>query len=281
MPQRVHPPEDRTGYDEALHRPSRLFSRSHVPQLRTGSCTEVHGHQRMQVHSLIFTDPHGVVFPNYTTGWEAPPYTSVIFDVADNWRAGRIWGRTNCDFSKGDPRSPGTCLTGGCNGGLVCDRLSGTGVPPATLAQFNLGGSDKDTFDRSHLRFENTVSIVDGFNLPMRISNSAECPVAECAADLIVNCPAVLKGPFDASGVALGCKSACLANLDGNPANSANCCTGSHSQQGTCPSSGVQYYGYFKGSCPRTYAYAFDETSGTAVWTCNRRADYTITFCPT
>jgi hypothetical protein len=50
------------------------------------------------------------------------------------------------------------------------------------------------------------VSLVDGYNLPMRISNNVGCNVAECAVDLGPNCPAALKGPFDASGFPLGCK---------------------------------------------------------------------------
>ena len=35
-------------------------------------------------------------------------------------------------------------------------------------------------------------------------------------------------------------------------------------------------------NCPNSYAYAYDESSGTALWTCdaNKGADYTITFCP-
>ncbi len=35
-------------------------------------------------------------------------------------------------------------------------------------------------------------------------------------------------------------------------------------------------------NCPNSYAYAFDESSGTALWTCDAAsaADYTITFCP-
>ena len=34
--------------------------------------------------------------------------------------------------------------------------------------------------------------------------------------------------------------------------------------------------------CPNSYAYAYDESSGTALWTCNSglNADYTVTFCP-
>lgn len=32
------------------------------------------------------------------------------------------------------------------------------------------------------------VSLVDGYNLPMRITNNKGCPVAECAVDLGPNC---------------------------------------------------------------------------------------------
>ncbi|KAH9944437.1 uncharacterized protein BXZ73DRAFT_73951 [Epithele typhae] len=37
-----------------------------------------------------------------------------------------------------------------------------------------------------------------------------------------------------------------------------------------------------EGNCPNAYAYAFDESSGTALWTCDSglNADYTLTFCP-
>jgi hypothetical protein len=45
---------------------------------------------------------------------------------------------------------------------------------------------------------------------------------------------------------------------------------------------GVAFYDYFKGNCPNAYAYAFDESSGTALWACDSglNADYTLTFCP-
>ena len=35
-------------------------------------------------------------------------------------------------------------------------------------------------------------------------------------------------------------------------------------------------------ACPDSYVYAYDESSGTALWTCPAasNADYTITFCP-
>ncbi|KAG7094818.1 hypothetical protein E1B28_005631 [Marasmius oreades] len=221
----------------------------------------------------MFTDLHaGNAVPDFATGWEAQAWSKVSFNVPDNWTAGRIWARRNCDMSKPGPNN---CLTGGCNGGLECDRNSGTGVPPATVAEWTLSANPNvpDNYD---------VSLVDGYNLPARISNNKGCPVAECAKDLGPDCPAPLKGPFDSTGFPVGCKSSCLANLDGNPQNSANCCTGSHNTPETCPADGVAYYSYFKSNCPRSYAYAYDERSGTALFTCDSklRADYTLTFCP-
>ena len=58
------------------------------------------------------------------------------FSVPDNWKSGRIWPRTECDFSTNP--GPTSCATGGCNGGLECDANTGTGVPPATVAEFTL-----------------------------------------------------------------------------------------------------------------------------------------------
>lgn len=127
--------------------------------------------------------------------------------------------------------------------------------------------------------------------------------------------PAPLKGPYDSTGFPVGCKSACEANLDGNPckndllsnhtnsssehlANSPNCCSGQYDTPATCPSSGVAYYSYFskchhavaclmvtdcpyaEDNCPNSYAYAYDDT--TSLFTCSSslNAAYTVTFCP-
>lgn len=54
--------------------------------------------------------------------------------------------RRNCNFNNPNPATQ--CADGGCNGGLVCDRNSGTGVPPATLAEFTLSGDgNRDFYD--------------------------------------------------------------------------------------------------------------------------------------
>jgi len=222
------------------------------------------------VWPAMFTDPStGYPIPGYTTGWEAAAHTSVSFTVPDNWRSGRIWGRRDCDFSTGTP-GPNSCLDGGCNGGLVCDPKTGTGVPPATLAEFTLLASGGlDYYD---------VSLVDGFNLPVQITPSvSSCHTAGCNVDLGPNCPANLKGPFDSTGFPVGCKSDCL--VDPNPSNSPACCSGQYNTAATCPPSGVPNYNYFKSNCPDSYVYAYDESSGTALWSCSA-SDYTVTFCP-
>ncbi|KAH9931506.1 thaumatin-like protein [Fomitopsis serialis] len=212
----------------------------------------------------------GTSAPTYPTGWEAAAGTSVTFSVPEDWNSGRIWGRRDCDFSaSSDPST--SCADGGCNGGLECAKTGGR--PPATVAEFTLGADGTDNYD---------VSLVDGFNLPMSVTNNVNCAVADCPVDLNANCPTEIKGPYDSSGNAVGCKSACEANLDGDQSNSPNCCSGSYNTPATCPSSGVKDYSYFKSNCPNSYAYAYDESSGTALWTCasNLGADYTITFCP-
>ncbi|KZV90649.1 Osmotin, thaumatin-like protein [Exidia glandulosa HHB12029] len=230
------------------------------------------------VWPAIFTDPgKNTEFPAIDTGWEAAPFSLRTFTVPHKWTAGRIWGRRDCNFSGPPANAADTqCLTGGCaGGGLLCQAAGGVGVPPATLAEWTLDdpASGNDFYD---------VSLVDGYNLPMSVSTNTGCPVAGCFVDLGPQCPDQLKGPFDATGFPVGCKTACLANLDGTPDNSANCCSGSHSTPATCPNSGVQFYSYFKNACPNAYAYAFDESSGTALWTCQStfQAQYTVTFCP-
>ncbi|KAF8964742.1 thaumatin [Flammula alnicola] len=146
--------------------------------------------------------------PNFPTGWSAGSFTKVSFTVPDNWKAGRIWARRDCDFSTNP---------------VLILAWTEDGVPPATVAEWTLQG-------------DGNLDYYDG--------------------------PAQLKGPFDSTGFPVGCKSACVANLDGNQ--------------------GVAFYSYFKSNCPNAYAYAFDESSGTALWTCNSslNADYTVTFCP-
>ncbi len=160
---------------------------------------------------------------------------------------------------------------------------TGTGVPPATLAEFTLGGtSGKDNYD---------VSLVDGFNVPIQITPSVRsCHAPSCNADLGTGCPAGLEG--HGGGSPAGCLSDC--RVDPKPLNSPSCCSGQFKTPATarcfllskehektdycipqCPPSGVPHYDYFKSKCPDSYVYAFDESSG-SLWTCSN-TDYTVT----
>lgn len=79
----------------------------------------------------------------------------------------RVQGRRDCDFSTNP--GPNSCLTGGCNGGLLCDNKTGTvssisvislardilfrkGVPPVTVAEWTLqGDGNLDFYDGTRL----------------------------------------------------------------------------------------------------------------------------------
>ncbi|PAV23446.1 thaumatin [Pyrrhoderma noxium] len=206
------------------------------------------------------------VKPSAPTGWELASNTYVTFDVPDGWTSGRIWGRKDCDFSSSSDET--SCKSGGCIGGLECDESKGTGIPPVTLAEWTLnGGDDLDYYD---------VSLVDGFNIPMRILSNKGCDLSDCPTDLDETCPEVLKFGD------IGCKSACFANLDGNQQNSPNCCSGNYSTPETCPVTGIQYYDFWKKGCPNAYAFAYDEDSQTALRKCKASlsSDYKLIFCP-
>ncbi|GAA6027981.1 hypothetical protein JCM8097_001813 [Rhodosporidiobolus ruineniae] len=187
--------------------------------------------------------------PDQPTGWEAAPGNTVSFEVTNGW-GGRIWGR---------------CSSGGCNGGLECASSGGTGVPPATVAEFYL--EDTDNYDASN---------VDGFNLPLAITSDKDCPLANCPYNLNDGCPDALQVK-NKNGDVVGCNTDCGAY----PTNEEYCCTGAHDTAATCPESGIPDYDWFKKGCPFAYAYAYDEHSGTALWTCDGGPSYVVTFCPT
>lgn len=73
----------------------------------------------------LYTDLNvGNAVPSQPTGWEQASGATVTFTVPYNWTAGRIWGRTECNFSTNP--GPNSCATGGCNGGFLCDASTGT-----------------------------------------------------------------------------------------------------------------------------------------------------------
>lgn len=98
----------------------------------------------------------------------------------------------------------------------------------------------------------------------MRITVN-DCPEASCPVDINPECPGPLRFP-NANGYNVGCKSACLARI-GNVAQ--NCCAHPFETPDKCPPNKIDYYDYFKSRCPRAYAYAYDEGSGTALFTCH------------
>ena len=116
---------------------------------------------------------------------------------------------------------------------IVCaaDGCILQGVPPVSLAEWTLGVDGKpDFYD---------VSLVNGSNLPMRITSNKGCPTASCPVDLNPACksnnpPTFLPGVVlllfmcgglgppelalrNSNGVVVGCKSSCFANLSGDP----------------------------------------------------------------
>ncbi|KAG9094414.1 hypothetical protein FS749_012519 [Ceratobasidium sp. UAMH 11750] len=131
----------------------------------------------------------------------------------------------------------------------------------------------------------------------MRISNKVGCEVSECAVDLGLDSRALLK----ARPIQLGSRcevarlfdqtrceclsvlySACVATLDENQADSANCCFDSHSIPVTGPASGVVNYSYDEDKSPRSYVYAYNESGGVTLWACAapRKADDISIFYP-
>ncbi len=129
--------------------------------------------------------------------------------------AGRLQARRNCDFSTNP--GPNSCLDGGCNGGLVCDPHTGTvrhfilpkdmrlssnvyrvfplrpllsspsalTEPPTTMMVCEFPCFLRSLLVDTHVSI---VSLVDGYNLPLRISNNKGCHVADCPVDLGPNC---------------------------------------------------------------------------------------------
>lgn len=155
----------------------------------------------------------------FNGGWQLNPSESKSTELPDHW-AGRFWGRTNC--------VDGHCETGDCGGRVQCNGAGGK--PPATLAEFTLNGAgDKDFYD---------ISLVDGYNLPMRIApirdtyittngGSYDCATAGCDSNLNTFCPEPLQ--VKKNDRVIACKSACEAfNTD------QYCCRGAYGTPQTC-----------------------------------------------
>jgi hypothetical protein len=201
-------------------------------------------------------------------GANSPPLARSGFYLppSGGW-SGTFWARTGCAVDATTGRF--SCATAHCGSGdVTCD---GRGpAPPASLAEITLappGSGRPDFYD---------VSLVDGFNVPVRIAPSAggagDCRPAACAGDVNAMCPADLRvTAAAAAGGVVACKSACYAY--GSP---QYCCTGQYGSPATCAP--TNYSQVFKSACPSAYSYAYDDASST--FTCTGASSYDITFCP-
>uniref|UniRef100_A0A1D1Y9G9 Osmotin-like protein n=1 Tax=Anthurium amnicola TaxID=1678845 RepID=A0A1D1Y9G9_9ARAE len=178
-------------------------------------------------------------------GFELATLTHRSFPAPTHHWAGRIWARTGCYRGR---NGRFTCATGDCGGRFQCAGLGG--AVPATLAQLSLhhaGHLDKTSY---------SVSLVDGFNLPMTVTpheGKGVCPVVGCRADLLPACPGTLQLRSPA-GQVVGCKSGCVAF-----GTDELCCRNRYSSPGTCRAS--SYSEYFKHACPATYTFPHDSPS--------------------
>ncbi|XP_011037769.1 PREDICTED: thaumatin-like protein 1, partial [Populus euphratica] len=194
-----------------------------------------------------------------TTGFSLEKNESRTLTAPASWN-GRFWGRTYCTE---DSSGNFSCISGDCGSGKL--ECSGNGgAPPATLAEFAIGGfNGLDFFD---------VSLVDGFNLPLLVVPSRQnCTSTGCVADLNESCPSELSVTTSTEGKTAGCRSACQVT-----GLSMFCCNGTNGTPDKCKAS--LYSQFFKNACPQAYSYAYDDDTNTT-FTC-ASTDYQVTFCP-
>ncbi|CAL5035684.1 unnamed protein product [Urochloa decumbens] len=212
---------------------------------------------------------HGATSPPLARSgfYLAPSATSRLDAPSSGSWSGTFWARTGCAVDAATGRF--TCATADCGTGDVACEGRGP-APPVTLAEITLaapGSGGQDFYD---------VSLVDGFNVPVRIAPSGggggDCRPAACAGDVNAMCPADLRVLAAASSSSVvACKSACNAY-----GSARYCCTGQYGTPATCgPTS---YSQVFKSACPAAYSYAYDDASST--FTCSGATGYDVTFCP-
>uniref|UniRef100_A0A0V0HA36 Putative thaumatin-like protein 1b-like n=1 Tax=Solanum chacoense TaxID=4108 RepID=A0A0V0HA36_SOLCH len=195
------------------------------------------------------------------TGFRLASRGTKKFNLPNPW-SGRIWARHLCSYSGQNF----TCLSGDCRSGSIeCDGAGGT--PPATLVQFTIANTsnEKDFY---------SVSIVDGFNLPVSVTpiNRPDCGIADCLVNLKdAHCGNQVELEVrDQNETVIGCKSGCSAfNRDDL------CCTGAYNSPQTCKPS--IYSLTLKKLCDKAITYPYDDET---LFTCSGGANYKITFCP-
>ncbi|WOO81660.1 Thaumatin-like protein 1 [Vanrija pseudolonga] len=196
--------------------------------------------------------------------WELGAGQTTVFNVPDNYPGMRLWARTGCVASASS------------SNGLKC--TSGDDLP-STLAEFTLSTTGSWTLDFYD------ISLVDGFNVPIAITPSrTDCHAPKCAANINAICPPQMRSHVDSDGVNHACAGACLSGFGDELWGNRDCCTGAYGADAAlCGISGVDFYHVFKDNCPDSYAYAYDEQSGAALYACDTKQgapDYDIEFCP-
>lgn len=196
--------------------------------------------------------------------WELGAGQTTVFNVPDNYPGMRLWARTGCVASASS------------SNGLKCS--SGDDLP-STLAEFTLSTTGSWTLDFYD------ISLVDGFNVPLAITPSrTDCHAPKCAANINAICPPQMRSHVDGDGVNHACAGACLSGFGDELWGNRDCCTGAYGDDAAlCGISGVDFYHVFKDNCPDSYAYAYDEQSGAALYACDTKSgapDYDIEFCP-
>ncbi|KAM7262549.1 hypothetical protein ACFE04_000232 [Oxalis oulophora] len=167
---------------------------------------------------------------------------------------GRIWGRTNCDFTRTTAKK---CDSGDCNGALLCDTSP---QPPATLAEYTFG-TGIDFLDISLL---GGFNVPIGFSIPEGVNCSWKRHGPSCSGDMINEiCPTELRDVG-------GCLHPCTVFE-----NDQFCCLKGPS---SCDSKEA-YFKFFKDACPEAYTYPYDDSA--TIFTCQSAKNYNVVFCPT
>ncbi len=214
---------------------------------------------------------------------------------------GSFWGRTGCvDDGKGSL----TCDVGDCKvyqdgkGKLQCGGQGPYGPYKLTKGEFNLNehNTNLDYYD---------VSLVDGFNIPMRIElkqgtfrksnpdgkSAYDCGASEAATDLL---PLFDKSGLSTTTIGLyldkelvSIKSACEYAHESAPQFvDQYCCLGAYGpgkcDPGKWPAD-LRTAPFFKTYNPMAYSFAYNDASST--FTCNNLNEntltgYIVTFCP-
>ncbi|RWW36261.1 hypothetical protein BHE74_00058733, partial [Ensete ventricosum] len=191
--------------------------------------------------------------PLAVTGFALAPGESRSLDAPVPW-SGRIWARSLCSA---DATGRFSCATGDCGSGAV-ECNGGGAAPPATLAEFTLGGAaarDTDFYD---------VSLVDGYNLPVLVAPQGGAAGA------------------GAAGRGRGRGRLRPHRVHGGPQRFAfrtdrYCCSGVFGTPNTCGPTAFSQL--FKNACPRAYSYAYDDATSTFTCPTAATAGYAVTFC--